>query len=191
MVERLLEIIAKSVPISKVEEDLCKKYFDDISFKKNQIIEKSGQVPQYLYFVIEGFVRVFHFNIYGSEITTQINCPNGFITSSYLNFINLVKSDESISSITDCRLLRISKTYLEQLTHESTTIKDFSIAVFQQSIAYYERRSTELATLNALQRYQNLIRSNPEIVKNVPIQIIASFLGMKPESLSRIRKSIS
>ena len=69
-------------------------------------------------------------------------------------------------------------------------MKDFSISVFQQSITYNEKRSRELSVLNAEQRYLKLMNDYPEIIQNVPIQYIASFLGMKPESLSRIRRKI-
>jgi CRP-like cAMP-binding protein len=79
---------------------------------------------------------------------------------------------------------------MDALTAASPVMKDFSIRVFQQSIAYNENRSNELATLSAEQRYRKLIDSYPEILHNVPIQYIASFLGMKPESLSRIRKKV-
>jgi CRP-like cAMP-binding protein len=69
-------------------------------------------------------------------------------------------------------------------------MKDFSISVFQQSIAYNENRSRELSALNAEERYLKLLKDYPEIIQHVPIQYIASFLGMKPESLSRIRRKI-
>lgn len=69
-------------------------------------------------------------------------------------------------------------------------MKDFSILVFQESITYNENRSKELSTLNAEQRYIKLIKNYPGIIQNVPIQYIASFLGMKPESLSRIRRKL-
>lgn len=66
--------------------------------------------------------------------------------------------------------------------------KDFSISVFQKSLAYNNNRSKELATLSAEERYQKLMQDYPHILQNVPLQYIASFLGMNPKSLSRIRK---
>jgi len=85
---------------------------------------------------------------------------------------------------------RITKKDLDLLTQESTALKDFSISVFQQSIVYNENRSKELATLTAEQRYKKLIENFPSIIHNVPVQYIASFLGIKPESLSRIRRQM-
>ena len=92
--------------------------------------------------------------------------------------------------ITDCELLRICKSDLDLLTQQSPIFKDFSILVFQQSLSYNETRSKELASLTAEQRYLKLVEEHPELLQNVPMQYIASFLGMNPKSLSRIRKQI-
>jgi CRP-like cAMP-binding protein len=88
-------------------------------------------------------------------------------------------------------LLRISKGDLDLLTERSVGMKDFSIAVFQESLAYNEGRSRDLATLSAEQRYRKLLEEHPDILYHVPISYIASFLGMKPESLSRIRRKLA
>ncbi|WP_286441536.1 MULTISPECIES: Crp/Fnr family transcriptional regulator [unclassified Myroides] len=164
-------------------------YFEWVDYPKNSLIEEEGKVPGYLYFVVSGFVRLFHYNDKGDEVTTHINCPPGFITS-YTHFVNQSKSDENLISTTDCQLLRITKANLDFLIQQSTAFKDFSFWVFQQSLAYNEKRSKELSTLTAEQRYIKLMDEYPEIVQQVPMQHIASFLGMNPKSLSRIRKQI-
>lgn len=189
MHESLLELISKSIKLNEKDQTLCKQYFEPILFPKNRIIEEEGKIPKYLYFVVSGFVRLFHYNDKGDEVTTHINCPPGFITS-YFHFINQTLSNENLECVTACELLRITKEDLEALTQESTAFKDFSYLVFQQSLSYNENRSKELATLSAEQRYTKLIEKYPEILHNVPVQYIASFLGMNPKSLSRIRKQI-
>ncbi|MEO4004985.1 Crp/Fnr family transcriptional regulator [Flavobacterium sp. CAU 1735] len=189
MYESLLKLISQNITLRAEDEALCRHYLSSISVSKNQIIEEEGKVPEYLYFVVSGFVRLFHYNDKGDEVTTHINCPPGFITS-YANFSNQTISDENLECITDCELLRITKADLDALTLKSPVFKDFSIFVFQQSLSYNENRSKELATLTAEQRYKKLIDAQPEIVHNVPVQYIASFLGMNPKSLSRIRKQI-
>jgi len=190
MHNHLLNIITQKVPLTAHDVELCKQYFEPVLFPKNRIIEEAGAVPQYLYFVVKGFMRLFHYNDNGDEVTTHINCPPGFITS-YFHYIGQTKADENVECITECELLRITKTNLDLLTQQSAAFRDFSIGVFQQSIAYNENRSKELATLSAEQRYKKLIENYPGIIHHVPVQYIASFLGMKPESLSRIRKRMN
>lgn len=189
MHENLLKIIRQKINISDKDTELCTEYFEPIFFPKNRIIEDEGKIPQYLYFVVSGYMRLFHYNDNGDEITSHINCPPGFITS-YFNFINQTKAAENVECITECELLRITKNNLDLITSKSDAFKDFSIWVFQQSIAYNENRSKELATLTAEQRYQKLIDNYPHIIHNVPLQYIASFLGMNAKSLSRIRKQM-
>jgi len=190
MHEHLLRLISTEVALSEGDIALCREHFEQAIFPKNHIIEEEGQVPRYLYFVVSGFMRLFHYNDSGEEITTHINCPPGFITS-YPNFVNQTNSSENVECITQCEVLKISKPGLDILTRESQAFKDFSIIVFQRSLAYNEGRSRELATLTAEQRYVKLIENYPAIVHHVPVQYIASFLGMKPESLSRIRKKLN
>ena len=187
MHKHLLNIISQKGPLTAADNDLCRACFEPVLLPKNRIVEQAGYIPQYLYFVVKGFMRIFHYNENGDEVTTHINCPPGFLTS-YFHFINQTKADESVECITECELLRITKPNLDRLTSKSAAFKDFSIEVFQQSIAYNENRSKELATLTAEQRYKKLIENYPAIINNVQVQYIASFLGMKPESLSRIRK---
>jgi CRP/FNR family transcriptional regulator, anaerobic regulatory protein len=189
MHEQLLKVVRLQGKITDYDISLCKEYFEPVLFPRNRIIEEEGKIPQYLYFVVSGYMRLFSFNDNGDEITSHINCPPGFITS-YFNFINRTIATDNLECITECELLRIDKKSLDILTSKSENFKDFSIRVFQQSIAYNENRSKELATLTAEQRYQKLLNNYPQILHNVPLQYIASFLGMNSKSLSRIRKQI-
>jgi CRP-like cAMP-binding protein len=188
--ENLLYIIRQKNPLFDEESSLFRSSFEAVTLSKNQIIEVAGTIPRYLYFIVEGYLRLYHYDNKGDEVTTHINCPPGFLTS-YTHFNNQTRSDENVGSITDCKLLRINKSNLEELMRASSSFKDFSIQVFHESISYNEKRSKELATLTAEQRYSRLLKDSPGIVQHVPVQIIASFLGMKPESLSRIRKLIN
>ncbi len=189
MFDHLIHTIEERVSLRQKDIEAIEQRFEPVLIPKNRILEERGKVPKYLYFIVSGFMRLFHYNEKGDEVTTHINCPPGFITS-YANFINKTSSNEFVESITDCELLRITNEDLTALTSKSEAMKDFSIVVLQESGLYNEKRAQDLATLTAEQRYRKLIENYPEILHNVPIQYIASFLGMKPESLSRIRKKI-
>lgn len=190
MHKKLLQFITSNITLQEKDIALIEKFFEPVLYPKNRIIEEEGKVPVYLYYIVSGYLRLFHYNDNGDEVTTHLNCPPGFFTS-YFNFINQTRSDENVECITDCELLRIARQDLDLLLAESEAMKDFSIRVFQQSITYNESRSKALATLSAEQRYVKLIHNYPDILHNVPVQYIASFLGMKPESLSRIRRKLA
>ncbi|GEM64130.1 DNA-binding protein [Sphingobacterium faecium NBRC 15299] len=186
---QLIELITQHVPLSAQHQELCRRFMEPVFYPKNSIIEEEGKVPAYLYYVVSGFLRLFHYNDRGDEVTTHINCPPGFITS-YTHFNNGSCSEENLECITECELLRITKVDLDLLIKQIPSFKDFSIYVFQQSLSYNEKRSKGLATFTAEQRYLRLMDVQPELLQNVPMQYIASFLGMNPKSLSRIRKQI-
>lgn len=189
MHDKLIKIIEVTTPLSADEILAVETAFEPVLFPKNRIIEEAGAVPKYLYFVVAGFVRLFYYDEQGNEITSHINCPPGFITS-YFSFVQQTKAQDNVECVTECELLRISKASLDALFEQSEHLKNFSIAIFQESLAYNEKRANELATSSAEQRYRALLAKSPEILHHVPLQYIASFLGIKPESLSRIRRKI-
>jgi CRP-like cAMP-binding protein len=95
-----------------------------------------------------------------------------------------------VECITDCEILRITNADLKKLIDESDCFKKFSLIIFEQAVSSAVLRANDLATLNAEQRYKKIITQQPQLIHNIPIQYIASYLGMKPESLSRIRRQI-
>jgi CRP-like cAMP-binding protein len=87
-------------------------------------------------------------------------------------------------------VFRITNANLKKLIDESASFQKFSLIIFEQALSSSALRANDLATLNAEQRYKKIITQQPQLIQNIPIQYIASYLGMKPESLSRIRRQI-
>ena len=189
MFTNLITTISKTVIPNESDTALCEQYFELISISKNTILEEQGKIPEYLYFINSGYMRLFYYDENGDEIITNLSAEGSFI-ASFLSFINGLVAKENVECITDCELLRIAKPNLRKLIDESENFKQFSLIIFQQAIALAEMRANDLATLNAEQRYRKFITNQSSILQNVPVQYIASFLGMKPESLSRIRRQI-
>ena len=107
MYQHLLNNAAAKVKLTEADAALCKHYFEPVLFAKNTIVERENGIPKYLYYVVSGFIRLFHYNEEADQITTHLNCPPGFITS-YTHFNNHTKSAENVECITDCELLRIT-----------------------------------------------------------------------------------
>jgi CRP-like cAMP-binding protein len=143
---------------------------------------------KYLYFINSGFIRIFY-NEDGNQITTHINCPSGFITS-FNSFVNGTNSTDNIECITASEVLRITKSNFDVLCQKSPKWSDFARVIYEQSVIYNEQRTKDIIHLSAEERYLKLLKHNPDIIQNVPLQYIASFIGIKPESLSRIRKKL-
>ncbi len=189
MYEQLVKDISIKHRIQTQDIELCKTLFQPVLMPKNRILEEEEKIPQHLYYIVSGFMRLFYYNDNGDEVTTHINCPHGFFTS-FSEFVNQTKASANVETVTECQLLRIAKQDYDTLMSESTFWKDYGMHVLQESVTYNEERSKDLATLSAEQRYLKLMDSHPDILQNVPLQYIASFLGIKPESLSRIRRNL-
>jgi len=187
--DKLLNLISTYINFNEEDIDLVKRLFEFVKHKKNDLLEFENKIPVNLYFINSGFVRVFHYQN-GSEITSHINCPPGFITS-FNSFLNQKLSNDNVKCITDCELLKINRKNLDVLYQKSSNWDIFSKVIYEKSLLYNEQRTQDMITCTADERYSNLMKNHPEIIQNVPLQYIASYLGIEPQSLSRIRKKIA
>ncbi|KAF2335232.1 Crp/Fnr family transcriptional regulator [Flavobacterium nitrogenifigens] len=185
---RLLDLVREITTIDDSDFQIIENLFESVHCEKGELLEVENKSIKYLYFINSGFIRIFY-NEDGNQITTHINCPSGFITS-FNSFINGTISTDNIECITSCEVLRITKNNLDVLCQKSQKWADFARITYEQSVIYNEQRTKDIINLSAEERYLKLLKYNPDLIKNVPLQYIASFIGIKPESLSRIRKKL-
>ncbi|MET0464705.1 MAG: hypothetical protein ABW007_16190 [Chitinophagaceae bacterium] len=188
--ETLFGYISRTISIPESDRASCRETFKPLFVSRDTLLEVPGKIPQYHNFIVSGFMRKFYVNDKGEEVTVELNDGPRFFTS-YWHFANQTVSNEFLQCITDCELLRISRADAEQTAKTSLTQKDYTIRLFQQILEEDKRRIDDLATLTAEQRYVKLMSNAPGIIQNVPLKYIASYLGIKAESLSRIRREIS
>ena len=189
MLPQLLEVIARRVPLSLPDIELCSHAFEAVSLKKNAVVEAVGEVPQHLYFIGTGYMRLFYSDADGDEVTTHLGAAHDFLTP-FLSFIHQQRAPENLACITACTVLRISRPRLVALIEASAAFKAFSLLIFEQAIADTSRRANSLATLTAEQRYRQLATARPDLILHVPVNYLASYLGISRESLSRIRRQV-
>lgn len=187
--DALFEYISLIIDIPEHDRVQCRNTFKPLWVARDTMLEVAGKVPVNHNFIVSGFMRKFYINDKGEEVTVDLNNGPRFFTS-YFPFVNQTISNEYLQCITDCELLRITKTDADSTSKTSITQKDYTIRLFQQILEEDQQRINDLATLTAEQRYVKLMKHSPAIIKNVPLKYIASYLGIKPESLSRIRREI-
>ncbi len=189
MLSKLYAHIAQSLTVSKNLKQIIEQYFTSLQIPKNTIIEEEGKVPQHLYFINEGYMRSFYYDNDGDEVTTFLATPEQYM-ASFLSLSQQKISTENIEAITDCSLLKVSREEFLGIIEKHPEFRDYSLKIFEQAFSAMNQRANDLATLTAEQRYTQLLNNQGNILQNVPIQYIASFLGIKPQSLSRIRKQM-
>ncbi len=187
--DKLSAEISKAGNLKNEDLENIQKYFTPFSATRNSVLEEQEKTPNYLYFINSGFMRLFYYDERGEEQTTFLCAKSGFI-ASFSSLINQTKAIENVECITDCELLKISYADAKLLVGISEIFKNFFLVMFEKSISSATLRANDLALLNAEQRYQKIIDQQPHFIQNIPLQYIASYLGIKPQSLSRIRKQV-
>lgn len=185
--QTLFNRVEELIPMPEYDRNLCFEYFEPVVVPKSTIIEKAGTIPQHQYFIVSGYMRNFHIDDKGDEVTIDLNNGPRFFTS-YAHFMNCTVSNENIQCITACELLRVNREDVDVIFKKSITVKDYTMLILQRFLEEEKKRMNDLATLTAELRYGKFIRNCPGIIQNIPLKMIASYLGIKPESLSRIRR---
>jgi CRP/FNR family transcriptional regulator, anaerobic regulatory protein len=189
MLSKLYTHIVQNLAVTEELKQIIEQHFTPLQISKNTIIEEEGKVPQHLYFINEGYMRSFYYDNNGDEVTTYLATPEQYM-ASFLSLSQQKISTENIETITDCSLLKISREDFLKIIEKYPQFREYSLQIFEQAFTKMNERANDLATLTAEQRYTQLLNNQGNILQNVPIQYIASFLGIKPQSLSRIRKQM-
>ena len=157
-------------------------------FPKKSLILEIGKTEQYLSFIEKGIVR---FNIpkLDYDFTFGFAFENSFV-SGYDSFLTKQPSSYHLEAITDCILWRISFEDLHAV-YQTTTVGNLIGRKAVEDI-FLKKMKRELTLLedSAKTRYINLMREQPELIRNIPLKYLASYIGIRPQSLSRIRKEI-
>ncbi len=184
-----LKSIFKPENFNLEELELILSQFQEVEFKKNELLVEKDKVANYYYFLESGFLRSYTIDLDGNDITTKFFTQNDIVIDWYSYFLKK-PCKESIQAITKGRCWKISF---------DNFMKLFSIESFREVGRtrlvnnYFELKNHSISVIadQAKERYLNLIQEKPAIVQNVPLKHIATYLGITDTSLSRIRKEIT
>lgn len=174
---------AMRLPLSAADIEMAKSYFMPFEFVKGQLILRKGHVCRHLYFLKKGLVRCYLPN---EDRTLWCEFENNFFFIPQ-SFFNQLPAAESLVALEDSEGIRISYTHLEKLYQENHQWAKWGIRFMKEQYLKIESIYTALLYQSATERYETLIKAQPDVLQRVPLQYIASFLGVSPVSLSRIR----
>ncbi|MEM6262440.1 MAG: Crp/Fnr family transcriptional regulator [Bacteroidota bacterium] len=186
--QSLYDHLNRFMPIAADELEQAMPYFESRELEKGEYLVKAGQVCREIAFIAEGMVRSYY-EINGKEVTRFVLLRHRFVTA-LASCTSGQPSREYIQAIAPCRLLVIPYPKLLELYDRFPNWNRLGRLVVEQSHVELEERMLSLLSLNAEERYQVLSLEQPELLRNVPLQYIASILGIKPETLSRIRRKL-
>lgn len=158
-------------------------------FSKNEVITVFGQVEDKAYYLAEGLVEVSLLEDGQEKIIEFFS--SGCFFSSYTSFLTQTPSDAQITALTNCRTEAITYADLQRAYRTSLLANQLGRHVTEQLYIARTQREKDFLTKSAEQRYQTLLAQRPGLIAQVPVHKIAKYLGIHPESLSRIRKQVT
>ena len=190
MHERLIDNIRKKVPLTTDEFEKIKAFFIPKKIRKRQFILNSGDVSLYTIFVENGLLRSFSIDDNGHEHVVQF-APEDWWTTDMCSFLSGDPAIYNIEALEDSELLLLSKKAMDEMLEQQPKMERYFRLLMQNSLIVMQRRIVGALSLSAEEKYKRMMNLYPQILQRAPQQHIASFLGITPETLSRVRKQVS
>lgn len=183
-----LENIFEMARLSNEAIEHLNKHIAVMNAPKGSLLIKQGQRCSHIYIIEKGFARIFSM-IDDKEITTLFARENDIITSTYALF-NQTDSNENVEILEDSDLLKINYSTFVGLCKEHQNLFNLYQFLMEKYYLALEERTLSLQFDSALERYRKLISRHPFILQRASLASIASFLGMSPVTLSRMRAQV-
>lgn len=177
-----------SEPVFGNEIDLIIDKFTFSSIKKNSFFVKEGEICTYFCYVESGILQ--HSIIVSGEEKTSYLALKNSVTSSLNSFLNKVPSRKSIKALSDCNLWIVDLETFQELVKNNKFFHDFYYNLIEKQICLIDDYRIDLLTLTPEERYKKLLINEPNLLQEVPLHYLASFLGISSRHMSRIRKNI-
>jgi CRP-like cAMP-binding protein len=180
---------------TKINESLTDKEFDQffklsefVEVKKKQQIVVEGQQSKFLFFIEKGTLHSFVTDEQGENHTIQFGFEGHWIADLY-SFLSDKPAIFTIEALEATTLFAIRQTDFERICRQVPKFEHFFRILIQNAYVNSQQRIAKTFSEDAGNRYLALIKQQPDLLQRVPQYLVASYLGIKPESLSRIRKS--
>ncbi len=186
MTEQLKTYLANNFRTTTAELEQLVSAFKAKSVKKNEILISKGDVCRYSFFVCKGSIRAYFIDDDGQEATRYIATENQFITTIHA-FVSQTPTNEFIEATEQAELLQISYNDFKKIIEETTLARDLYNKQLEVAYITSHWRLESFLKMSAKQRYDFLLQTNPAIIQRLSNKIVASYLGITQESLSRIK----
>ena len=190
MYELFIESFNNKVQLNPEEEAQLKTYLKPKRLRRKQYLLQEGDVCKTVAFVEKGALRAYSVDEGGSEHIIQFGLE-GWLISDLYSFLSGEPALYNIDAIEDSELVLISKAEHEELLRVMPKYETFTRLNITGAYLAMQRRLTSIVSSPVEERYSNFISAYPHIAQRVPQHMIASYMGLSPETLSRIRKRIS
>ncbi|RZJ45215.1 MAG: Crp/Fnr family transcriptional regulator [Chryseobacterium sp.] len=176
------------VPIDTL--DFCSSHYDVKEVKKNEIILREGEISDSTYFVEKGLLRMYSIDKAGKEHIIQFAPENWIISDTTSQLLN-EKSRFYIEAIEESTIVITKEGFFENLSKVYPDVAEKNQRLMFNHIKNLQNRVNALISTTAEERYMDFLKKYPNLMLRAPQWMVASYLGITPESLSRVRKELA
>lgn len=171
------------------ELDFVLQYFKQKDYRKKAVIIETGEIANEVFFVVKGCIRLYCWRD-GVELSTYFFTENMF-AGTYDSFISRKPTRIAMEALEDTTVLALSYQSLENLYEAFPKMNEFIRKSIEQRFVILHDLFTSYLLNSPEERYVKLLSENPDLLNRIPQHLVASFLGVTPVSLSRIRNRVA
>lgn len=190
MFESLRAHIAKYIDLSDEEFAQSATFFTPQKIRRTHFLLQAGEVCRQMAFVNRGCLRSYSIDAEGKEHVVQFAIEDWWMTDPY-SYLTGESSGYNIDALQDSDLLLLEKSSFEKLPLEIPKFERFFRLLLENKYIANQRRITAALSASAEERYLHFIKAYPALTQRISQRHIASYLGITPQSLSRLRKELS
>ena len=172
-----------------VAEDIIHKQ-KKMLVEKGELLLKEGEICRHSFFVEKGLLRYYSIDAKGKEHIIQF-APEGWFVSDRESVYFNQPSQYFIQALEESRIIALDENFVSELAKQDPSFLEFNNRLLHNHIRHLQRRINMLLSATAEERYLDFIKIYPDILLRVPQTMVASYLGIAPESLSRVRKDLA
>ncbi|WP_066377112.1 MULTISPECIES: Crp/Fnr family transcriptional regulator [unclassified Anabaena] len=186
---QLSKVLQNLVEIPTDEIAKLSRVFQPLTLKNGDFLMRAGEIPSQIGFVVSGILRLYYVNSAGTEFTKSF-CPENHFVTAYSALVLNQPAKFFIEALEDSLLLVVDYSQYVQLCAVHSCWQTINHKLVEALFIKKEKREAELLLDDATTRYQNFLKEYPNLENRVKQYHIASYLGISPVSLSRIRKNL-
>lgn len=190
MYELFFRKLTEKVAFTPEECEIIKTHLIPKKIRKKQYLLQEGDVCRYIAFVEKGALREYTVDAKGTEHIFQF-ALEGWTISDLYSFMTGEPATYHIEALEDSELVLISRAAQDEILKKLPKYETYSRMQLTGAYFAMQKRITSLISLSLEERYQYFIQQYPDIVQRVPQHMIASYMGLTPETLSRLRKKMA
>lgn len=190
MFDLLKKHINNRVPLTDEEFNICIKFFNSKKLKKHQFLLNEGEICRYIGFVNSGCLRQYSIDNQGAEHIIQFAIEDWWVSDLH-SFLSGFPATYNIDALQDSEVLLLDKSARDELLDACPKMERFFRLLIESNHVATNQRISDSLSASAEERYLKFIKTYPQLFEQVTQNQIASYLGITPQSLSRIRKELT